>query len=70
MLNDIECNSTVLRIVFGTPGCPLSGKRDACADEEPNDNKKGKVKILEEVMLDKMESEMRVTAVGRHYSVN
>jgi hypothetical protein len=26
--------------------------------------------MLEEVMLDKMESEMRVAAVGRHYRVD
>ena len=68
--HDIECNSTVIPTVFRTPGCPCSGKCDACADEEPKDNKKGKVKMLEKVMLDKIESEMRVAAVGRHYSVN
>ena len=66
----IECNSTVFRIVFRTPGCSFSGKGDARADEEPKDNKKGKVKMLEKVMLDKIESEMQVAAVGRHYSVN
>jgi len=68
--HDIECNSTVFRIVFRTPGCSSSIKGDACADEEPKDNKKGKVKMLERVMLDKMESEMRVAAIGRHYSAN
>ena len=68
--HDTECNSTVLPTVFRTPGCLFSGKGDACADEEPKDNKKGKVKTLEKIMLDKMESEMRVAAVGRHYSVN
>jgi hypothetical protein len=59
--HDIECNSTVLPTVFRTPGCLFSGKGDACADEEPKDNKKGKVK-----MLDKMDSEMQVVAFGRH----
>jgi hypothetical protein len=67
---DIECNSAVLPTVFRTPGCPFSGVCDAWADEEPKNNKKGKVKMLEKVMLDKIESEMRVAAVGRHYSVN
>jgi hypothetical protein len=66
----IECNSIEFRIIFRTPGSPSSGKGDACADEEPKNNKKGKVKMLEEVMLDKMESEMRVAAVSCHYSVN
>jgi hypothetical protein len=68
--HDIECNPSVLPTVFRNPGCPFSGKGDACADEEHKDNKKGKVKMLEKVMLDKTESEMRVAAVGRHYDVN
>jgi hypothetical protein len=70
MSHDIECNSTVFLVVFRTPGFPFSGKGDACADEEPKDNKKGKMKMSEKVMLDKTESEMRVVAVGSHYGVN
>jgi hypothetical protein len=48
----------------------FSGNCDACADEEPKDNTKGKVMTLEKVMVVKMESEKRVAAVERHYSVN